>query len=505
MASPTNQFYLKLRPSTVYNFIIDWGDGSIETYNKTTPSIENQAILAHTYPSPNVYDIKISERSIGGFPQIYNNGTTFTGVSSDDVKLISVISWGSNQWGSSFNDSFEGCTNLSSIPATNNDSNFDNTEDFSTAWWNCSTLSTINLNLPVASVFNSTWYGCTNLKSFNLTADGGGSDFFYTWQNCKSLTDFNSRNLYAPRANNFTYAWENCTSLSSVNLHLSAATIFWNAWNNNTALKSFYLTAVGGGANDFSQTWYNCTSLRNFNNSNLNVPMANNFNAAWFNCTSLSSFNLTLSSANNFTQAWRGNLNLKSFILTAIAASNFSFAWLGCTSLTDFNNNLHAPAATSFGYAWYDCPSISSFNLTLSSATDFTQAWFNNSSLKSFQLSAPNATNFTGAWEHCTSLSLSGFPSNILNKMNAGANCFLNVKLRTSSYSAILTSLCANNFNNSVTFHAGNSLYSGSLAVSAKSFLTKTIASGGRGWNIIDGGLDLSSNPTVLTINTNIQ
>jgi hypothetical protein len=36
MATPTNQFRLKLAPSTDYDFTVYWGDGTSEIYNQKT-------------------------------------------------------------------------------------------------------------------------------------------------------------------------------------------------------------------------------------------------------------------------------------------------------------------------------------------------------------------------------------------------------------------------------------------------------------------------------------
>jgi hypothetical protein len=71
-----------------------------------------------------------------------------------------------------------------------------------------------------------------------------------------------------------------------------------------------------------------------------------------------------------------------------------------------------------------------------------------------------------------------------MSKMTSGADCFNGVKLTTTSYSALLTSLCATNINTGVTFHGGNSKYN-YTAVEARSYLINT-----RGWNITDGGYE---------------
>ena len=91
------------------------------------------------------------------------------------------------------------------------------------------------------------------------------------------------------------------------------------------------------------------------------------------------------------------------------------------------------------------------------------------------------------AWQNCYSLSASEFPTLNMSKMTNGTSCFEGVKLTTSSYSALLTSLSATNVNNSVTFHGGNSTFN-TPGSAAGAFLTRSTGVGGRGWIITDGG-----------------
>ena len=85
-------------------FTIDWGDGSIETnqYN----------LVEHTYSSTSVYTVIIS----GTYNRIFfNNGIGGNGI--DRRKLIDIEQWGTNQW-TSMEGAFHGCSNLTTISAT---------------------------------------------------------------------------------------------------------------------------------------------------------------------------------------------------------------------------------------------------------------------------------------------------------------------------------------------------------------------------------------------------
>ncbi|MDF1695430.1 MAG: BspA family leucine-rich repeat surface protein [Saprospiraceae bacterium] len=98
-----------------YNYVVDWGDGTIDM------GLTGDA--THTYANAGLHTVKIS----GTFPRIYFND------SSDRDKIIYIKNWGDNNW-TSMENAFRGCTQLSilanDIPdlstATNMSNMFDN-------------------------------------------------------------------------------------------------------------------------------------------------------------------------------------------------------------------------------------------------------------------------------------------------------------------------------------------------------------------------------------------
>jgi hypothetical protein len=155
--------------------------------------------------------------------------------------------------------------------------------------------------------------------------------------------------------------------------------------------------------------------------------------------------------------------------------TNWSDAFNGCLNLqisaTDFATT-RTQNVTSFANAWSSCTSLATFPL----------------------IDTSKGQSFQSTWQNCYSLSASEFPTLNMSKMTNGTNCFAGVKLTTTSYSALLTSLCATNFNNSVTFHGGNSNYNSTVprVTASRNFLVTPIVSGGRGWTITDGGPDIN-------------
>ena len=136
---------------------------------------------------------------------------------------------------------------------------------------------------------------------------------------------------------------------------------------------------------------------------------------------------------------------------------------MSCTNLTTFPA-ISAPEATTFSGAWAGCD-----NLT------------------GIYINAPSATNFNNTWSGCRKLSAVDFGTNTFSKMTSGTDCFLNCTLPAQTWSAILTSCSATNFNTNVRFHGGNSKYF-VRASQARNTLVNN-----RSWDITDGGPSLGS------------
>lgn len=98
--SADNEISIPTYPGEIYDYTIDWGDG---TFNDGVTGN-----ITHTYPNPGTYTVSIS----GDFPRIFFNDNGFEfNPSGDILKIIAVNQWGAIQW-SSMQYSFSGCSNL---------------------------------------------------------------------------------------------------------------------------------------------------------------------------------------------------------------------------------------------------------------------------------------------------------------------------------------------------------------------------------------------------------
>ncbi|MEJ1221850.1 BspA family leucine-rich repeat surface protein [Sediminicola sp. 1XM1-17] len=100
--SNDNQIIIPTFPGEVYNYDVDWGDGSIDS--------DVKGDISHTYTTSGTYQIAIT----GDFPRIYFDFDGLNSVSNDREKILAINQWGNIQW-SSMEFAFQGCSNLDVI------------------------------------------------------------------------------------------------------------------------------------------------------------------------------------------------------------------------------------------------------------------------------------------------------------------------------------------------------------------------------------------------------
>ena len=128
------QIKITLSESYNYNFSIDWGDGTSETFEG------NISEITHEYANSSEFDITIEKGENGSFPYIKIDDPT------SRVSIVEISQWGNVSW-ESFTKSFRDCENLD-ITATDSPI-LSNVEQMNEAFWGC--ISLVNENESISN------------------------------------------------------------------------------------------------------------------------------------------------------------------------------------------------------------------------------------------------------------------------------------------------------------------------------------------------------------------
>lgn len=126
-ASGDNQITIPTKNDMVYDYSVDWGDG--------TQSTGVSGDITHTYVTPGIYRVSI----FGSFPRIWfgGNGSEISDRPGDAHKILEVNSWGDIEW-KTFAAAFSSCENLDIVAQDIPD--LTNVDSFSAAFASCSNL-----------------------------------------------------------------------------------------------------------------------------------------------------------------------------------------------------------------------------------------------------------------------------------------------------------------------------------------------------------------------------
>lgn len=154
-----------------YDFIIDWGDGTVERNTSTD--------LSHTYATPGIHTVAIS----GDFPFMSFNAS---GKNTSIDKLMSIEQWGDIEW-ESLSLAFFNCTNivvnaadgpdLSNLTTTDMTFTFGNTAIVDgVGHWDVSTVTDMQFMFDQSPNFNEDLGGwdISNVNSMDFMLDGTG-------------------------------------------------------------------------------------------------------------------------------------------------------------------------------------------------------------------------------------------------------------------------------------------------------------------------------------------
>ena len=226
--------------SAAGEFVVDWGDGTVETISKTDTK---NTTYSHTYNTADAYTIGLS-----GQATAYNTSTTTAAISfyvnSSQIKIASIDGslgaiFGTLADGSQprFYQTFYNATNMTgSIP---------------------SDLFAGISGAPASSMFNTTFSGCSGLTGAipdglfgNLTGAPVKMMFVRTFEDCSKLTSI-PENLFgnisgAAQGYMFYRTFYNCTSLTGPSARINGQYLY-EIWPDATTdhVGEVYYNAIG--------------------------------------------------------------------------------------------------------------------------------------------------------------------------------------------------------------------------------------------------------------------
>jgi hypothetical protein len=251
--------------------------------------------------------------------------------------------------------------------------------------------------------FNNVFQSCYSLKSVPLFDTSSGTSFMSTFNNCYSLESVPLFNTSSGIT--FSYMFYYCTSLKSVPLFDTSSGInFIGLFATCFSLKSVPLFDTSSGTN-FSYMFYYCTSLKSI--PLLDTSSGTNFSYMFYYCYSLESVPLfDTSSGTNFSSMFQYCNSLESVpLFDTSSGTDFSYMFYYCTSLKSIPL-LDTSSGTNFSYMFQYCYALKSVPLLdTSSGTNFSSMFQYCESLESVPLfDTSSGTNFSSMFQYCYSL-----------------------------------------------------------------------------------------------------
>lgn len=237
-------FTLPLVSGSMYDFYVDWGDGSAVDHITTW----NQAQATHSYPTNGSYQMSIT----GAMPRWFFNG------GGSATKILSIDSWGPMVW-TSFDSAFFYCTNLTSVAG---DGDFSSVTSFAYAFWGCSSLTSFpDVNLPACTTCYGAWANCPALTSVGAVNAPISTSYWAAFYGDTSLTTIGAVNMTSATDIALVFSGPNLTSLGAYGINASfTAGSSMNAAALNTLMSNLPITGTSKTATLSSNPGYaTCT------------------------------------------------------------------------------------------------------------------------------------------------------------------------------------------------------------------------------------------------------
>ena len=303
-SSLVNQVQLPLEISGVYNFTVDWGDGSpIDTI-----TVWNDPLTLHTYALAGTYVLTITGQI---------EGWRFNGF-GDRNKLLNISSWGPDFRLGNSNGYFRDCSNLD-LSFVSDILDLTGTLDMSNMFRSCASLTTVNnmdlWNTSSVTIMSQMFFGSTSFNQpigvwdTSSVIDMGfmfnGATSFNqpigTWDT-SSVIDMTSMFANATSFNQPIGTW-NTSSVTNMSGMFNGATSFdqpIGTWNTSSVTN---MTFMFNNATSFNQpigTWntssVNAMSSMFFGATSFNQPIG-----TW-NTSSVNAMSSMFANATSFNQ-----------------------------------------------------------------------------------------------------------------------------------------------------------------------------------------------------------
>ena len=253
-------------------FTIDWGDGTVETYNQTSSYTKS---YSHKYVDSEPQTIRFAGQATEYYSSYDPATISFSskGIISEIIgslgKIFPTLADGSQP---SFYQTFSYASNVTRLPKklfsgiTGKPISY----MFYQTFYNMSSLTEIPENLfggldgtPGSSMFYQTFYNCSSVKSLpnklfgNLYGTPAMYMFYGTFENCTGLTGEIPLGFFGDYENNiktymFGRTFYNCSNLTGASARMPDGTYIYNYFTKGTG---YYPT---------SKMYYNCTGLSDY-------------------------------------------------------------------------------------------------------------------------------------------------------------------------------------------------------------------------------------------------
>lgn len=242
--SNPDQITLPLNSSGIYNFTVQWGDGTSDTI---TSHLDPE--VTHTYPSSGTYQVVIQ----GILDKWYfNNG-------GDKLKVMSVDQWGDLVYSEYFR-SWSGCENVVfpeiGAPVVTG------LTDFTLCFNLCRTTPRLpaTMDFSSATSISSCFQRCELVEVFPNSYDlSNVVNFSTAFNRMETITEFPSLDLGLGQ--DFTSAWLNCNALTTISVtDMSSATILESAFEGCSSLTSLPFLFLSNVTN-WIRTFRGCNLL----------------------------------------------------------------------------------------------------------------------------------------------------------------------------------------------------------------------------------------------------